>query len=32
VPPGIVLTNQWHPDTAAERILRTFGVVARQTG
>jgi hypothetical protein len=30
VPPGIVLTNQWHPDTDAEPILRTFGVLARK--
>jgi hypothetical protein len=30
VPPGIVLTNQWHPDEAAEQILRTHGVVARK--
>jgi hypothetical protein len=30
VPPGIVLTNQWHPDEEASRILRTHGVVARK--
>jgi len=30
VPPGIVLTNQWHPDEEAEQILRTHGVVARK--
>jgi hypothetical protein len=32
VPPGIVLTNQWHPDTDAEPILRTFGVLAKKVG
>jgi hypothetical protein len=30
VPPGIVLTNQWHPDQDAEKILRTYGVLARK--
>jgi SAM-dependent methyltransferase len=30
LPPGMVLTNQWHPDEDAEQILRTFGVVARK--
>lgn len=29
-PPGIVLVNQWHPDSDAESILRTYGVVARK--
>lgn len=31
VPPGIVLTNQWRPDTDPEAILRTFGALARKT-
>jgi SAM-dependent methyltransferase len=30
VPPGIVLTNEWHPDEDWEQILRTHGVVARK--
>jgi S-adenosyl methyltransferase len=30
VPPGIVLTNEWRPDQAAEQILRTYGVLARK--
>ncbi len=30
VPPGIVLTNQWRPDTDPEAILRTFGVLAKK--
>jgi hypothetical protein len=27
-PPGIVPVNEWHPDTDAEPILRTYGVLA----
>jgi SAM-dependent methyltransferase len=30
VPPGIALTNEWHPDEDWEQILRTHGVVARK--
>jgi hypothetical protein len=30
VPPGIVLTNEWRPDTDPEAILRTYGVLARK--
>jgi SAM-dependent methyltransferase len=30
VPPGIVQTNEWHPDEPASRILRTYGVVAQK--
>ncbi len=30
VPPGIVLTNEWHPDEDFEPILRTHGLVARK--
>jgi hypothetical protein len=30
VPPGIVLTNEWHPEEDWEQILRTHGVVARK--
>jgi S-adenosyl methyltransferase len=30
VSPGIVLTNEWHPDEDFEPILRTHGVVARK--
>lgn len=29
-PPGIVQTNEWHPDEKAVPILRTHGVVARK--
>lgn len=29
-PPGIVLVNQWHPDSDAESILRTYGALARK--
>ncbi|MBB5157068.1 SAM-dependent methyltransferase [Saccharopolyspora phatthalungensis] len=29
-PPGIVRTNEWHPDEEAAPILRTHGVVARK--
>jgi hypothetical protein len=29
-PPGIVPVNEWYPDTAAEPILRTYGVLARK--
>jgi S-adenosyl methyltransferase len=29
-PPGIVLVNQWRPDSDAESILRTYGVLARK--
>lgn len=31
-PPGIVQTNEWHPDEQAAPILRTHGVVARKPG
>jgi SAM-dependent methyltransferase len=29
-PPGIVLINQWHPDSEPEEILRTYGMLARK--
>lgn len=29
-PPGIVLVNEWHPDSTAESILRTYGLLARK--
>lgn len=32
VPPGITQTNEWRPDEPAERILRTYGVLARKPG